>query len=232
MTSQITTLYSFTPIKSANLAKLRIQFRDHSSCNVNSFLSKLSLVDWLNVLVGDVDENVVKFNSAVDVLYCKCFPLKSKILSTKRLHKPWLTKGILKSIHTKSKYFNMAKLGVIDNDINKAYKNRLTATIKSARKQYYNNAFINNRNNTRKTWSLINNMIGKNLNSKSIKSLLVDGVETSDAEEFNNYFTNIATVLDSNIPPSNLSPLSNMSVNMHNYFYVRPVSRNLKSLLT
>jgi hypothetical protein len=87
----------------------------------------------------------------------------------------------------------MSKLGVIDDNINKAYKNRLTATIKAAKTQYYNNAFINNRKNTKKYWSLVNNIIGKNVNSKSVKILLIDNLEicgdSEISEEFSNYFT-------------------------------------------
>jgi hypothetical protein len=101
------------------------------------FLSKLAILDWAQKLKGDVNEKVEIFNSTVNKLYCSCFPLKTKLLSTKRLFKPWLTKGILNSIHTKAQYFKMSKLGIIDDKVNVAYKNRLTATIKAAKTQYY-----------------------------------------------------------------------------------------------
>ena len=113
--------------------------------------------------------------------------------------KPWLTKGLLKSINTKHKLFIKMK----NNPINlqnackyKHYRNVLTKLLKSAKKSYYSNKFSFTRGNTNKTWKVINEVLNKiktksapkELNSSNDKPL----TNSYDiGEEFNDYFTNI-----------------------------------------
>jgi hypothetical protein len=63
---------------------------------------------------------------------------------------------------------------------------------------------------------LVSNIIGSSSHSKKVKSL-INNVEVVDdhvmAEELNSYFANIATDLDSEIPPTQLCPSDNISVN-------------------
>jgi exonuclease III len=210
--------------------KIKIQFRDNSTASIANLIDRLSSVDWKVELQGDVNEKVVKFNYIVDELYCQCCPLKTKFISSKRLHKPWLTRGILQSIKTKSLYFKLLKLGIIDHNTNKEFKNKLTTVIRTAKNQYYKNAFKNCNDDIRKTWKLISNIIGKDSHSKKIKSLLVNEMEIVEereiAEEFGDYFANVAEDLGDKIPPSQLSPIDNLSVNMPNSFYLTPVTPN------
>ena len=81
---------------------IKVTFRCHSSDNINFYLQELSQVNWGNVLVGDVHEQVEIFQNVVNTIYCKSCPLKIKYVSQKRLDNPWLTSGILKSIKMKS----------------------------------------------------------------------------------------------------------------------------------
>ena len=73
------------------------------------------------------------------------FPIKTKIISSKRKMKPWLTSGILKSVKTKSRYFKLYKLGLMNETTYKNYKNKFTSMLRCAKENYYRILFINNK---------------------------------------------------------------------------------------
>ena len=79
-----------------------MSFRIHSEQLNVLFKNRMSEIDFETSLSGDLNEQVVKFNDAVNSLYCDVFPLKVKYLSMKRLNKPWLTSGLIKSIKIRS----------------------------------------------------------------------------------------------------------------------------------
>ena len=164
---------------------IKVTFRCHSSDNINSYLQELSQVNWGNVLVGDVHEQVEIFQNVVNTIYCKSCPLKIKYVSQKRLDNPWLTSGILKSIKMKSFYFKQFKLGLIDDNFNKIYKNRLTVVIRNAKKLYYRNAFDCYKKNIKKTWQTVKRLIGSDVGRERVRSLFVDGREIVDMHSAN-----------------------------------------------
>ena len=103
-------------------------------------------------------------------------------MSQKRLDSPWLTSGILKSINMKSFYFKRFKLGLIDDNFNKMYKNRLTVVITYEKKLYYRNAFDCYKKNIKKTWQTVKHLIGSDVGRESVRSLFVDGREIVDTQ--------------------------------------------------
>ena len=82
----------------------------------------------------------------------------------------------------------------------------------------------------KKTWSVIRTLLAKKTSSTSIKCILVNGRMLCDkleiAEHFNEYFTNVAGILDSNIPLSEISPLSYVTPNIQSSFLCYPVREN------
>ena len=56
-------------------------------------------------------------------------------------------------------------------------------------------------NHPKKTWKLINSLLGKNAKSNNVNELLIDGISVSDptfiAEELNDYFISIGSKLAS-----------------------------------
>ena len=71
----------------------------------------------------DCSDNVCQdtdnFCKMIDEIYCSRFPLKTKYLSDKRLQKPWLSSGTLRSIKITANYFKLHKLRVISEETNK-----------------------------------------------------------------------------------------------------------------
>ena len=76
---------------------VKFQFRDHSQSLIDSFNDIISRIDWQNKFINDdLNSNTSEILKTLDELYCKHFPLKTKIVSQKRLSNPWLTPNLLK----------------------------------------------------------------------------------------------------------------------------------------
>ena len=182
---------------------VRTEFRIHSQDNIDFFVSECSKLN-LRFSECDVDQYILKFDDAINNLYRRCFPVKVKYVSKKRLNKPWLTSSLFNQIKTKSKYYKMFKLGTISEIFYKRYRNNLTNTLRNEKKNYYKNAFLRSNNNMKSTWSLIRSLISDGKSNETIKEMVVDGVQTGDglciAEKFNQYFSEVALKLQHDIP--------------------------------
>ena len=83
----------------------------------------------------------------------------------------------------------------------KDFRNKTTALLRITEKQYYQEQIIENKNNLRKTWVIIKQVINKNKNSKicdkftSGKNTITD--PKTIANVFNNYFANVGATLAS-----------------------------------
>ena len=140
-------------------------------------------------------------------------PLRKATRKEKRLKlKPWITRGILKSIAFKNKLFRLSHK--VNNQANlmkyKAYHNALNSTIKAAKINHYQNFLTRNKNNARKIWEAINDSTnGKtktpapNKLQKENGGIITDSEEI--AEEFNKFFVNIGSSMSKSIPPVNRS---------------------------
>ena len=87
----------------------------------------------------------------------------------------------------------------------------------NSKKLYYSNAFLKYQNNTKKTWAIMKEIIGKSkIHSKTLpKRISVNGNEIYSeceiASHFNKYFVDIGPTLAKNIPPSTNSFTSYLS---------------------
>ena len=83
-------------------------FRDYSKFKNELVLDDINLIDWREILKPDkdLDEKVHDVISVLNQLVEKHAPLKkASQTKQKQLNKPWLTKGILKSIKGKQKMY-------------------------------------------------------------------------------------------------------------------------------
>lgn len=208
--------------------KVKVSFRDHSRQNIELFKRKAETVDWVDDGVGDVDSLTKNFITKLNNLYTSSFPIKTKYLSEKRFKKPWLTPALLQSIKNKSKYFKLYKLGLISHVFYTNYKNKLTSLIRRSKEQYFHSEFSRLKNDVKRTWNVINDLTNKHKNKQTIKSIIINDDIVTDrgemAEYFNNYFSSIATELDSLIPPTCTDPLLNMNINSVQSFFMIPAS--------
>ena len=130
---------------------------------------------------------------------------KNKYLFS-RLRQPWISDAIMVSLNRKYELFRLYKNGIVAFDHYNSFKNNFTTTLRHARNNYFQRKFTECSNNSRDTWKTLNSLIRYKNPSKDI-ILNHNGSTVSDpsaiAEVFNNYFSNVASNLDSNIPHSN-----------------------------
>ena len=208
---------------------LKIKFRLHDREHLNSFVSEIRLIKWNDVLSHNCfNENVIVFSSTINKLYCRFFPVKIKHINTKRFRNPWITKGIMKSIKTRSKLFKYFKSGLISRAVYNKYRNLLTKIISKAKNNHYCNYFNSCKNDLKKTWKKIKNILSSNHKSniidkiRSNDSILDDPVDVCNS--FVEYFSSVASDLDSKLPNTNISPTDYISVNVSHSMFLTPVS--------
>lgn len=115
-------------------------------------------------------------------------------------NKPWMIPGLLKCLKKKNKIkakLNKHKQNVILRNKYAKYRNSLYDTIKKAKANYYNLKFETIKGDPKKTWKVINNLVGNNKDNISqdpSKLIKEDNGETITSDEqianyANNYFT-------------------------------------------
>ena len=189
----------------------RIKIRDMSKFDNTKFqedLQAIALLDYPHLDTNDLASLFYKHFMKAYNLHAPIKILSKKASKTKL--KPWLTKGILKSINVKRSLF----IKRYDQSKNKSfltkyrqYRDLLKKLIRKSKKAHYKAFFTENANNIRKTWKQLNNILNGHKKNQQISQLSINGTLISDqkviANKFNSYFTNVAFELNKNIPKSN-----------------------------
>eukprot|EP00732_Lithocolla_globosa_P002292 Lithocolla_globosa_v1_NODE_1459_length_2559_cov_27.905351.p1 type:complete len:640 gc:universal NODE_1459_length_2559_cov_27.905351:511-2430(+) len=140
----------------------------------------------------------------------KHIPYKSTNIPTQSKHKarkPWITQELKKRIKKQQKLYEQAQIKQ-EIELRKEhhiFRNKLRKDLSKAKKTYYNQLFEKHRNNANKTWGIIKNILNPSRKSQShpkqINSTGHDGTkikltgEKEIANEFNNFFTSVASKL-------------------------------------
>ena len=97
--------------------------------------------------------------------------------------------------------------------------------MKTAREKYYYDLLQVNKNNLSKVWQIINELIGKSKQDRLPTFFMKNDVKIENddiAEEFNNYFSNIASLAQSKLnqsPKTHFSSYLSHSCNKSIYLY-------------
>ena len=110
----------------------------------------------------------------------------------------------------------------------KKYKNLLNRLLKISERQHYKEQIEQNRQNTKKLWTIMKQVIGKKNNSSCSSHFSIGDKLVSNrnviADQFNKYFSNIGVSLDRKIPSTNISPLSYIRESNHHSIFLQEVS--------
>ena len=192
-----------------------IEKRDERSMNnfINE-LKSLNIYDQLDKeLTGDPNENYQLLSSRLNAAREKHMPRK-RVKYKKKLHKKskWITNGILRSINKKDKLYKTLIQTDLDNTVLydrlktefKDYRASLRKIIRKAKRDYYTHIFNRYKNDIKKTWSLINETLNRNLKKQSTHEFLINDEMINDpiiiANKFNQYFAHIGSTLADKIP--------------------------------
>ena len=197
-----------TPLAIGNY-QIRVKFRDMSDANKIKFKNKLVNFNWNELLHGLTDTNaqVIKFLEVIEHHYNECFPIKTKVIGTNRISKPWITDALHKSIHNKHIMYKLVKQNLFDTNRYKRYTNLLNSLIKMSRMSYYKHQFEKCEKDIKRTWAIINATIKPGKRYSSVIKLYHNNVAITDttkiAETLNNHFTGIGIALKNALPKRN-----------------------------
>ena len=205
--------------------------RVYSSKNITIFTNKLKDCDWTTILNNTNGKKTFSdFYSKFCQLYNDSFPIKRFQSKYKNKHK-WLTGGLKKSIRIKNKLFIRYRHFPTDENLNnyKTYKRQLSRLMKITERDYYNNLITDNRNNMRKIWSVIKDVINKKRSTNVPNQFRCGEVLISDksviANKFNSYFVNIGNDLSKKCPNVSTSPISYLKQSNPNTIYLQKVEK-------
>jgi hypothetical protein len=161
---------------------------------------ELSVAKWLAHLpftFKAASSIQIKFKS----LYDQNFPTR-KINHKKLPRKPWISKGLLKSIKRKNKLYNifMHKKTDTSKQKFKSYRNKLNHLLKIAKRHHYCCKFDLARNDLKQTWTILKSLINRTKTMSKFPDIFKNNQTViSDpqliADSFNSYFTNIGANL-------------------------------------
>lgn len=184
--------------------------------NIKGFKNGLSLTNWNEVYNESNPERAYNvFDTKINRILNTHCPIKtSKVSKRQTPKKPWVTPGLIKSIFTKDKLYKqyITKPSPENKLKYTKFRNILNSLLRTSKKNHFSSQLNLHKNNMKKTWQTLNNILGRNKTDKPPSHFTDDDDnEIKDpvkiATKFNDFFTNIGPSLASKIPPPKFSLL-------------------------
>lgn len=189
---------------------LKRYFYEHA---VENFKKLLQQTDWQFLIQTKCpNQSYEKFEEYFSVIYNQCFPIKKIKLKHKDLLSPWITTGIKKSSRRKQNLYEkyLKTKSQISLEKYKDFKKLFETIKKKSKVNYYNQQITKYKNNAKKTWEIMKEIIGKTkiITDSFPKEIVLENNEVVSnkkriADEFNNFFVSIGPKLATKIPSSN-----------------------------
>jgi hypothetical protein len=210
--------------------------RPMNDTQINKIIRTLETENWQSLINnGDInlayDNLVTKLHNTIN-LYA---PEKTISVNKKNIiRQPWITRGLLNSIKTRDKLFKTCIGKPRDSPAYQKYlkyRNVLNSLRRNSKQNYFGNLLNEYKHDIRKTWKVLNTIIGRNNDKSSIsENFLIDNISVNDpkkiADGFCHYFTNVGKTLAANIPNVGINPQTYLSKQKHvkNSIYLNPTS--------
>ena len=213
---------------------ITIKFRQFSSRNKESFKNMLANETWVDVFESnDVESCYDLFHAKMSLLFTNAFPMKTKTIKQHKRHKPWLTHELKQKIKYKNKlYRKFHKYPTLHNELEyKIHKRQTAKLLRDAEANYFQNQFNLHKTNMKKTWEVLNELMGQNKKNKSaIDELVTDQGTlcslTEIAEALNIHFSTIGGKINSELPPSTMDPLSYLNETFTQSMFMLPATES------
>ena len=127
---------------------------------------------------------------------------------------------------------NLAKLAnrhIININIYKDFRNKLTTELRNAKAEYFTNKFNETQGDMKETWRTINNTIKPSCNSNNNIKIIHNNAPVNDDEipnAFVEYFTSIAQKLTTQLPTSPNTVSHYLKDRIYEPFLMMPVNSN------
>ena len=141
-------------------------FKHFSSKQIIADLEKVNWDNILNVFEGNVNKSFQKFSNKIADILDKYVPItKLSLKEMKSSNKPWLTKGILKSINQNNainrKFIrtkNLHSKGIYQLEF-KRYKSMINRLTRINKSKYYKTFFSEHKTNSKHLWEAVRSLV-------------------------------------------------------------------------
>jgi hypothetical protein len=193
-----------------------VKIHQNGSNSINDFINEVSercqIQNFVTNLQTDPNQNYNILDNILISSLQKHLPVKN-VKFDKHKHKKssWITSGIIKSIKFRDRLYAELQMLDVDDDsyyskkLNLATYNRiLKQNIRLAKKSHYYSCFEKFKDDIKKTWSTINDILNRSKKKKDFpKYFFINGQNISNpneiAKEFNEYFIKIGSELSNSI---------------------------------
>ena len=216
-------------------------FRDFSKIenNKNLINTHLEGIDWareLQVNRNNADLSSELFLKKIEQLIDFWAPFQRVPNKKKKLqNKPWITKGLLKSIEAKNRLYRKMcrtkdplKREELVNKV-KTYKKYILHSTRKSKANHFNNFFQENKLNLFKNWKGIRKIINiTTKGSKEINCIQIGNKTINNpikiANNFNNHFTSTAEKIDDNLVKFKFCYFKYLSNPNEYSFFIKPTN--------
>ena len=229
MSDHMPTICVLKSMKVAKKDKQTITSRDTRPKNIAALRSHLCNYNWTELLNNDsLDANVDTVGQILQLEFERCTPVKTRAVSHKILRRePWVTPNLKRCIE-KNKHLYCMALKKAANSIEvktyQEYNKNLKKVLRSAKRLYHCNKCEEYKNNTKRLWKIVNEIVGKsNDKSGTVDYLCIDGIKEYSANKIANQFAKYFSTVGKNF--ANKIPNSKHSVDL----YLKKLQSNHKS---
>ena len=196
------------------------------------YVSRIHNMDWSFLdSFGQCQSYFSNFLRVFKKMYEESFPLtRVKIRYRNRL--PWLSDGLKASIKYKNKLYLISLKHPTLYNISKykQYKNKLISLLKIEEKHFYQSQIVQNKNNLRKVWTIVKEVINKKRITRNSKQFVINDQVTMDpnviSNGFNNFFVNVGPTLASKIITDGISHRNFLTESLQTSFFLEPTTTN------
>ena len=218
----------------SNGEKIKITYRNFNDENKLLFENSVATFNWGNLKSDDIHEYVNNFITKLNEIYQNAFPLCNKFVTYKYFQNPWHTNQIKKLTDVRKSYHNLLLQNLVTSSEYSRFRNKVTNIIRKHKETYYQRCFSKNFGNIKATWKNIR-LLCNGYKNKKIQEITANGQiynnSTEISEKFNEFFVNVATELDSNIPPTLDSPYAYVKSNTHPDLILDPITNEECALI-
>ena len=212
-------------------------YRRFNAENTEKFRRLISEETWAET--ESETDSQLKFNKFIDTYtkhYDSAFPLEtnqSRRKNERQSPKPWILPWLEDACARKNRfYYEFVKNPTEVNKIKyKKMKKFVDKHILKAKNKYYTEYFKQHKDCSRKQWEMINKLLNRKRKSSSINKInsaqgAVINTPRDIAENFNTFFSEIASKLKSEIPETSaasMRPSDNITTETANTIFLKPV---------
>ena len=124
-----------------------------------------------SLMLDDLDNMLESWESLFNSVLDEHCPSREK--RVKRLQQvPWMSKPIFDQVHLRDSYLKAARISGSSHDCKKytVERNKAVKVIRNAKREYFNDAFDTNRDNSKSMWETLKPLAGGTKNVHSVKS--------------------------------------------------------------